>query len=273
MDTVSLAGQVAIVTGAGSRAEGVGNGRATAIVLARRGARVLLMDVEADWMDATARAIADEGGTSASIAGDVTRAADCQAAVERALAEWGRLDILINNVGISGPPGNAVDVDPEAWDHAMRVNVASVMLMSKYAIPAMRAQGAGNIVNLSSIAGLQGGHKGLLYATTKGAIVQMTRAMAAHHGPEGIRVNCVAPGYVFTPMVAVRGVDEAGRRARAEATLLKTEGTAWDVAEAIAWLVSPAARWITGQTIPVDAGTSAGQTSLASPAPLPQKPA
>ncbi|MDB5317905.1 MAG: hypothetical protein JWO24_3749, partial [Rhodospirillales bacterium] len=105
------------------------------------------------------------------------------------------------------------------------------------------------------------------------AIVQMTRAMAAHHGPEGIRVNCVAPGYVFTPMVAVRGVDEAGRRARAEATLLKTEGTAWDVAEAIAWLVSPAARWITGQTIPVDAGTSAGQTSLASPAPLAAKPA
>lgn len=267
-DSVSLAGQVAIVTGAGSRTEGIGNGRATAILLARRGAKVLLLDVESAWMEATARSIAAEGGSYDTMTADVTVAAQCEAAVAKAVANWGRLDILVNNVGISGPPGNAVEVDPAAWDHAMRVNVGSVMLMSKYAIPAMRQHGSGAIVNLSSIAGLQGGHKGLLYATSKGAIVQMTRAMAAHHGPEGIRVNCVAPGYVFTPMVAVRGVDEAARQARAEATLLKTEGTAWDVAEAIAWLVAPAARWVTGQTVPVDAGTSAGQTSLASPAPI-----
>lgn len=264
---VALDGRVAIVTGAGSRGEGVGNGRATAVLLARRGARVVLVDIEPAPMAATAAMIAAEGGVCASVVADVAEAASCRRAVEEAVGRWGRLDILVNNVGISGPPGTAVEVDPEAWERAMRVNVGSIMLMAKFAIPAMRQAGGGAIVNLSSIAGLVGGHPGLLYATSKGAIVQMTRAMAAHHGPEGIRVNCVAPGYVYTPMVAVRGLDEAGRQARREATLLKTEGTAWDVAEAIAWLVSPAARWVTGIVLPVDAGSSAGSTRLASPEP------
>lgn len=270
-DNTRFDGQVAIVTGAGSRDPGtgttvVGNGRAIAALLARRGARVLLLDVAQDWLKGTEEMIRAEGGTCASAACDVAKPEDCAAAVAEAVRLWGRVDVLVNNVGISGPPGDATVVDPEAWDHGMAVNVKSVMLMAKYAVPEMRKQGAGAIVNLASIAGLQGGHPGLLYATTKGAIVQMTRAMAAHHGGDLVRVNAVAPGYVYTPMVASRGMSEELRQQRATAGLLKTEGTAWDVAEAACFLASPAARWITGVTLPVDAGRSAGNVG-ATPKP------
>ena len=269
-DNTRLDGRVAIVTGAGSRDSGpdtttIGNGRAIATLLARRGARVLLLDVERHWVEATERMIREEGGTCAAALCDVTNPADGARAVAEAVRLWGRLDILVNNVGIGGPPGDATVVDPDGWDHGMAVNVKSVMLMAKYAVPEMRKQGAGAIVNLASVAGLLGGHPGLLYATTKGAIVQMTRAMAAHHGPDLIRVNAVAPGYVYTPMVAIRMTTEM-RRQRSEAGLLKVEGTAWDVAEAACFLASPAARWITGLTIPVDGGRSAGHAG-ASPRP------
>jgi len=127
----------------------------------------------------------------------------------------------------------------------MRVNVASVMLMSKHAIPAMGAAGRGAIVNLGSVAGLVGGHPSLLYPTSKGAVVQMTRAMAAHHGAEGIRVNCVCPGMVHTPMVYARGMTPEVREARRRRSLLQTEGTAWDVAHAVLYLLSDEARWVT----------------------------
>ena len=173
-----LKGKVAIVTGAGSRAEGIGNGRATAIILARHGARVTLVDSVAQWADETKRLIDAEGGVSQIVEGDVSVPASCQAIVARTVEAWGRLDILVNNVGITGPRGNAVEVDVEAWDSAMRVNVASMMLMAKYAIPEMITSGGGSIINLSSVAGLSGGHPSLLYPTSKGAIVSLTRAMA-----------------------------------------------------------------------------------------------
>src|SRR5262249_3491026 len=149
----------------------------------------------------------------------------------------------------------------------MRVNVASMMLMAKYAIPEMRKLGAGAIVNLGSVAGLTGGHPHLLYPTSKGAIVQMTRAMAAHHGREGIRVNCVCPGMVYTPMVYAAGMTQDTRDRRRRRSLLQTEGTGWDVASAVLYLVSDDARWVTGTILTVDAGATAGMGSL----PLPNQ--
>ena len=270
-DNTRFDGQVAIVTGAGSRDPGtgtttVGNGRAIATLLARRGAKVLLLDVDLGWLKGTGDMIHAEGGVSASAVCDVSKPADCEAAVAEAVRLWGRVDVLVNNVGISGPAGDATVLDLDAWDHGMQVNVKSVVLMARFAVPEMRKQGAGAIVNLASIAGLQGGHPGLLYATTKGAVVQMTRAMAAHHGGDLIRVNAVAPGYVYTPMVASRGMSEELRQQRATSGLLKIEGSAWDVAEAACFLASPAARWITGVTLPVDAGRSAGNVG-ATPKP------
>ncbi len=269
-DNTRFDGRVAIVTGAGSRDPGaggttLGNGRAIATLLARRGARVLLLDVDLAALKATGDMIHGEGGVSASAICDVSKPGDCAAAVAEAVRLWDRVDILVNNVGISGPPGDAEAVDPDAWDQAMAVNVKSVMLMAKHAVPQMRRQGGGAIVNLASVAGLQGGHPGLLYPTSKGAIVQMTRAMASHHGADLIRVNAVAPGYVYTPMVASR-MSEEQRNHRATAGMLKVEGSAWDVAEATCFLASPAARWITGVTLPVDAGRTSGQAS-ASPRP------
>ena len=260
-----LKGKVAIVTGAGSRAEGIGNGRATAVLLARHGARVTLVDTVAQWAEETARLIEAEGGVSQIIGGDVSDTASCQNIVARTVDAWGRLDILVNNVGITGPRGNAAEVDPESWDSAMRVNVASMMLMAKYAIPEMIRSGGGAIVNLTSVAGLQGGHPSLLYPTSKSAVIGLTRAMAAHHGRDGIRVNCIAPGTVYTPMVASRGMTAEMRKARSDRTLLGTEGTGWDIGYGALFLASDESRWITGITLPIDGGATAGSTG--SPVP------
>lgn len=256
-----LAGKVAIVTGAGSRADGIGNGRATCITLARQGAKVTLVDQVADWVERTKQMIEAEGGTCRIVMGDVTKPADCARIVAETVKAWGRLDILVNNVGISGPSGTAVEVDPDEWDAAMQVNVKSMMLMAKYAIPEMIRTGAGAIVNIASYAGLFGGHPGLLYPTSKGAVVNLTRAMAAHHAKDGIRVNAIAPGMVYTPMVYSGGMSEDIREARKNRSLLKVEGTGWDIGNGVLYLVSDEARWVTGIILPIDAGASAAPSA------------
>ena len=250
-----LDGLVAIVTGAGSTGRGIGNGRAAAIRLADEGARVALFDITESSLETQAM-IEERGGTCEVISCDVTDPEKVRTAVDRCYAHWGRIDILVNNVGIAGPEGTSVEVDLDGWDRCFRTNVTSMMLMSRFVIPKMIETGGGSIVNLSSLAGIRGGHAAIAYATSKGAVVNLTQAMAGQHGQDGIRVNAVAPGLVYTPMVAENGIDERLREIRASSNLLGTEGTGWDVAEAVLFLAGPTARWITGVVLPVDGGLS-----------------
>ena len=259
-----LEGKVAIVTGAGSRGPGIGNGKATSVLFAREGAKVLLVDVAAEPAEETSAMIKAEGGEASVFQANVTTADDCGRMVEAAIQRYGRLDILHNNVGISRR-GTVLDVSEEDWDHVMAVNVKSIVLASRYAIPRMIETGGGSIINVSSIAGLRA-HSSTPYTTSKAAVIGLTMSMAADHGRDNIRVNCIAPGLVYTPMVADR-MDDALREHRKGAAPLGTEGTAWDIASAAVYLASDDARWVTGVVLPVDAGliavTPATYTTLA----------
>ncbi|OQD67819.1 hypothetical protein PENPOL_c003G05176 [Penicillium polonicum] len=253
-------GEVAIVTGAGSRMPAeIGNGRAAAILLARQGAKVALVDYNVEWGQETKRMIDLEGGVSEVVQADVTDEESCKNAVAKTIELFGTVNILVNIVGVGGAMGDATTLDLAAWERDFKINVTSMVLMSRHAIPEMRKNGRGAIVNMSSVSGLLGGNPSLLYPTTKGAIIQMTRAMAAQHGAENIRVNCVCPGMVFTPMVRGRGMTDKMRQDRINQNLLKQEGTGWDVGYAILFLCSKEAKWITGLIMPVDGGTTAGK--------------
>ena len=175
--------------------------------------------------------------------------------VDAALKRFGRLDFLDNNVGI-GSRGSVVDESPDVWRRVMRVNVESAFLASKHAIPAMiETAGGGAIVIVSSISALR--PRGLTaYSASKGALISLTRAMAVDHGKDGIRVNCVAPGPVYTPMVYARGMTEQARDGRRRASVLRIEGTGWDIGKAVRFLLSSQARYITGQTLVVDGGAT-----------------
>jgi NAD(P)-dependent dehydrogenase (short-subunit alcohol dehydrogenase family) len=254
-DPFGLAGKVAIVTGGGALDDGIGNGRAAAILLARAGVRVFVVDLDRERAERTVAMIAAEGGTAAVFVADVTDEAQARAMVEAVLERFGRLDCLDNNVGIGGG-GSVVEMAPESWRRVMQVNVDSMFLASRHAIPAMKqTAGGGAIVNVSSISALR--PRGLTaYSTSKGAVIALTRAMAVDHGPDGIRVNCVAPGPVYTPMVYARQMTAAAREARRKASVLGIEGTGWDIGRAVRFLLSAEARYITGQTLVVDGGAT-----------------
>ena len=257
-----LAGRVAIVTGAGSPSSdiiGVGIGAATARLLARDGCRVVVADIDPTAGARTIALIEGEGGQAIAAQADLTVDADCQRVVGTAVETFGSLDILVNNLGIDGH-GRIDEITDTQWERVMSVNVKSVMLMTRHVIPLLQAGGA--VVNISSISSFRPMYDRVDYSASKGAVNSLTLALAVQHGRDNIRVNGICPGTPWTAMsargLAGKTVEEiaAVRRQRLDVLLLPVEGTAWDIAETAAFLVSDQARWITGQIVTVDGGTT-----------------
>ena len=248
-----LAGKVAVVTGGGSRADGFGTGRAAAVLFARNGARVLVVDRDRAAAEQTVALIEADGGIAAAHVADITSADSCHEMAEHAVRTWGRLDILDNNVGVEGA-GTILEADWQQWDLVMTVNVKTIALASAAALPYLSRTG-GAIVNISSISAFR--PRGLTpYSTAKGAVIALTRAMAVDHAGSCVRVNCIAPGPIYTPMVYAAGMSPEVRERRRRASPLGIEGTAWDVAHAAVFLCSDEARYITGVVLTVDGGVS-----------------
>ncbi len=252
MSDKRLQDKVAIVTGAGTRGPMVGTGQATAILFARQGAKVLLVDLEVDRAQETQATIEAEGGQASVFQADVTNEKNCQALIDTCLARYGALHILFNNVGTSAS-GKVTQIEAPVLDRAIDVNLKSAVLTSKYAVPKMTESGGGSIIHVSSIDGLRAGMSANIpYAVAKGGLLTLTKAMAVHHGREGVRVNCIAPGHLYAPFVAQ--ISEEKRELRRKAGPLGTEGDAWDVAWAAVFLASDEAGWISGVILPIDAG-------------------
>jgi NAD(P)-dependent dehydrogenase (short-subunit alcohol dehydrogenase family) len=261
---VRLQNKVAIVVGAGQTpGDTIGNGRATAILFAREGARVALVDRYAESARETQAMIEAEGGACFVCEADITRAADCQAFAQATLDAYGRIDILHNNVGIGAGDAGVVNLSEEAWDRILDVNLKGTFLSCQQVLPVMRQQQQGCIINISSIAAVCS--IGLTaYKISKAGVNALTQAMAMGNAKYGIRVNAIMPGLINTPM-AIEGLAKARRMAKedlirerdAQVPLGGQMGTAWDVAYAALFLASDEARFITGVVLPVDGGQSA----------------
>jgi NAD(P)-dependent dehydrogenase (short-subunit alcohol dehydrogenase family) len=247
-----LKGKVALVTGAGSRGPGLGNGKAAAILFAREGARVLCVDQALERAEETAKTIVGEGGEAVAFAADVTHAEDCRLMVAEAERRWGGVDILHNNVGIESR-ADLLDTQEEEWDRVMAVDLKSMFLATRAVVRAMERRGGGSVICVSSVAGMRGVGR-TAYATAKAGVIGFVRSVAVQLGPKGIRVNAIAPGPVWTPMVEDLGPE--AREVRRRSTPLGTEGTGWDIGWGAVYLASDEARWVTGQTLVIDAGLS-----------------
>jgi NAD(P)-dependent dehydrogenase (short-subunit alcohol dehydrogenase family) len=256
-----LEGKIAVVVGAGQTpGETVGNGRAMAILFAREGASVLCVDRLAERAEETVALILEEGGVASSLAADVVKAADCAKIVDEAKARYGRLDILVNNVGIGGGDGPAHRLEEAAFDRILSVNLKGMWLTIKAALPAMRDQGGGSIVNISSLAARAGGIQ-LAYEVSKAGVNRLTTSVAQSNARYGVRCNAIMMGYMDTPM-AVSGIAAATGKPTAEVRAERDArvplggkmGTGVDTAYAALFLASDEAKFISGAILPVDGG-------------------
>ncbi|MYN13314.1 glucose 1-dehydrogenase [Pusillimonas sp. TS35] len=258
-----LEGKTAVVMGAGSAGPGWGNGKAAAVLFAREGAHVVCADRNVDAAAETARIIVGEGGHAFAVQADVTRLDDIAAVQRQAFARFGKVDILNNNVGIVSV-GGVVELDESEWDRVYAINLKSCYLAMKQFIPAMREQGGGSIINISSIASLRyTGVSYVTYSTTKAAMNHMTRMTAVEYAKDKVRVNAILPGLMKTPMVenaASLAVEYAGGdvakmwRERDNQVPMGHMGDAWDVAHAAVFLASDESRYVTGIELVVDGG-------------------
>jgi NAD(P)-dependent dehydrogenase (short-subunit alcohol dehydrogenase family) len=235
-----LAGKVALVTGAGSSGPGIGNGKATATLFAREGAKVACVDHVLERAAETVAAIEAEGGTAFALAADVTRREECERMVADAVQRYGGLDILHNNVGV-GSRMSLWEITEAEWDRVMDVNLKSMVLTSQAALPHLEASGRGAMQ--------------FTYQASKAGVIGLTISMAGDLGGRGIRVNCIAPGQVWTPMTAAHMSPER-RAERERSSMLGVEGNSWDIAWAAVYLASDEARWVTAQVLVIDAGVT-----------------
>lgn len=256
--------KVTVIIGAGqSPGEGMGNGRATAIVFAREGAKVLCVDNRLESAQETADIVTKAGGTAVGFKADVMKEADMKAAVDEAVKRWGRLDTLHYNVGVSlgGGDKSPLEITEEAFDKVNAINLRGFIMACKHALPIMREQRSGSILSISSVAALSASYATVAYKTTKAGMIAYTEQIARHNAEYGVRANIILPGLMDTPMAVdtrarVWGQSRtevvAARNARVP--LRKTMGTGWDVANAALFLASDEASFITGVALPVDGG-------------------
>jgi len=245
------------VTGAGSAGEPLGTGAASAVVLASRGSHVFVADRDGDRANNTVSRIKGDGGRASAVVADVSLESDCLRLAQTAAKASSRVDILVNNAALS-PFSLVENTSVTTWNEVMATNATAAMLMVKHCTPWFREGSA--IINIAALAAFRPVLGKAAYIASKGALDALTRAFAIELGPRGVRANCVCPGQIWAPMVARKYATApeatAAREERRHASVMNTEGTAWDVAALVAFLASADARWITGQTIFVDGGES-----------------
>jgi len=256
-----LADKVALITGAGA-----GIGRATALLFAREGAKVVAQDLDTVAARETVQLMAEAGGEAVRVGGDVTSNADAEAMVQMAVQTYGRLDVLFNNAGI-WRGGTILDISEDDWDRTMAVNVKGLYLVSRYAVQQMMRQGSGSIINAASVAALRGSPMSAAYNASKGAVVLLTKCMALDFGRYGIRVNCTCPGVIETHMadelLSYRSLGDDDRKQALLETYEERHavgrlGQADEVARVVLFLASDESSFVTGAAWPVDGGLSAG---------------